>query len=110
MIRRPPRSTRETTLFPYTTLFRSDHGVLDRPAVVPRPSGDLPEAQRLVQPSRHGVGIPHLEIHRPHAAGAERREHSTDQHTAHPLAAMRRRHAEVEDLPLVAGTEADRVA
>ena len=24
MIRRPPRSTRETTLFPYTTLFRSD--------------------------------------------------------------------------------------
>src|SRR5881409_1604025 len=25
MIRRPPRSTRETTLFPYTTLFRSFH-------------------------------------------------------------------------------------
>src|SRR5881409_2025344 len=25
MIRRPPRSTRETTLFPYTTLFRSAH-------------------------------------------------------------------------------------
>src|SRR5881409_3724635 len=24
MIRRPPRSTRETTLFPYTTLFRSE--------------------------------------------------------------------------------------
>src|SRR6188472_4690195 len=30
MIRRPPRSTRETTLFPYTTLFRSDCGVADR--------------------------------------------------------------------------------
>src|SRR5881409_4108430 len=26
MIRRPPRSTRETTLFPYTTLFRSRRG------------------------------------------------------------------------------------
>src|SRR6188472_4616347 len=26
MIRRPPRSTRETTLFPYTTLFRSPRG------------------------------------------------------------------------------------
>src|SRR3546814_1043404 len=26
MIRRPPRSTRTDTLFPYTTLFRSDHG------------------------------------------------------------------------------------
>src|SRR3546814_9226312 len=27
MIRRPPRSTRTDTLFPYTTLFRSVHGV-----------------------------------------------------------------------------------
>src|SRR3546814_4624261 len=27
MIRRPPRSTRIDTLFPYTTLFRSDHDV-----------------------------------------------------------------------------------
>src|SRR3546814_18242610 len=27
MIRRPPRSTRTDTLFPYTTLFRSDHFV-----------------------------------------------------------------------------------
>src|SRR3546814_11693552 len=26
MIRRPPRSTRTDTLFPYTTLFRSDAG------------------------------------------------------------------------------------
>src|SRR3546814_4538878 len=26
MIRRPPRSTRTDTLFPYTTLFRSPHG------------------------------------------------------------------------------------
>src|SRR3546814_12923729 len=28
MIRRPPRSTRTDTLFPYTTLFRSVHAVL----------------------------------------------------------------------------------
>src|SRR3546814_15820760 len=28
MIRRPPRSTRTDTLFPYTTLFRSDAGKL----------------------------------------------------------------------------------
>src|SRR3546814_7087445 len=28
MIRRPPRSTRTDTLFPYTTLFRSDAGAL----------------------------------------------------------------------------------
>src|SRR3546814_16389065 len=28
MIRRPPRSTRTDTLFPYTTLFRSGHAYL----------------------------------------------------------------------------------
>src|SRR3546814_7511246 len=35
MIRRPPRSTRTDTLFPYTTLFRSGRGGLG-----PRPAGD----------------------------------------------------------------------
>src|SRR3546814_18440910 len=30
MIRRPPRSTRTDTLFPYTTLFRSCHWCADR--------------------------------------------------------------------------------
>src|SRR3546814_13646078 len=29
MIRRPPRSTRTDTLFPYTTLFRSMHLIVD---------------------------------------------------------------------------------
>src|SRR3546814_20178123 len=28
MIRRPPRSTRTDTLFPYTTLFRSPHNII----------------------------------------------------------------------------------
>src|SRR6188472_2361189 len=44
MIRRPPRSTRETTLFPYTTLFRSRdpyrHGRRDRRALRRRLGGD----------------------------------------------------------------------
>src|SRR3546814_10689055 len=32
MIRRPPRSTRTDTLFPYTTLFRSDaHALVGQP-------------------------------------------------------------------------------
>src|SRR3546814_9716079 len=32
MIRRPPRSTRTDTLFPYTTLFRSQHmAAVDQP-------------------------------------------------------------------------------
>src|SRR3546814_8849782 len=32
MIRRPPRSTRTDTLFPYTTLFRSLHGTAGVPS------------------------------------------------------------------------------
>src|SRR3546814_14459182 len=39
MIRRPPRSTRTDTLFPYTTLFRS-LGVLDQDAGDLRPVAD----------------------------------------------------------------------
>src|SRR3546814_6774997 len=57
MIRRPPRSTRTHTLFPYTTLFRSDvHVGLE----------DGIAAQRLAQRR------PPLRIHR-HAGGAARR-------------------------------------
>src|SRR3546814_8090782 len=32
MIRRPPRSTRTDTLFPYTTLFRSRHALKSNPS------------------------------------------------------------------------------
>src|SRR3546814_7355938 len=35
MIRRPPRSTRTDTLFPYTTLFRSISGRIGRSLVTP---------------------------------------------------------------------------
>src|SRR3546814_6492431 len=38
MIRRPPRSTRTDTLFPYTTLFRSVAG--DLPHQYSRPNGE----------------------------------------------------------------------
>src|SRR3546814_2852991 len=54
MIRRPPRSTRTDTLFPYTTLFRSDAG--SRPAARaargtrPRHQRCLPGALYLRQP------------------------------------------------------------
>src|SRR3712207_7013198 len=49
MIRRPPRST----LFPYTTLFRSESSFLERVCVALRPGGALAiwsstEAPRLV--------------------------------------------------------------
>src|SRR5881409_4443872 len=63
MIRRPPRSTRETTLFPYTTLFRSP-GVADRGDEhdvgvrgIDHDAGDLTHvAQALELPGLAGVG------------------------------------------------------
>src|SRR3546814_757606 len=45
MIRRPPRSTRTDTLFPYTTLFRSA-GI-----VMPLEVGDLDRARSRREPS-----------------------------------------------------------
>src|SRR3546814_14578855 len=45
MIRRPPRSTRTDTLFPYTTLFRSQAGALDSPPIpVSSPAPEYPRA------------------------------------------------------------------
>src|SRR3546814_2718760 len=49
MIRRPPRSTRTDTLFPYTTLFRSARGAEPHPPGVdesPRPPAASPAADR----------------------------------------------------------------
>src|SRR3546814_2448881 len=73
MIRRPPRSTRTDTLFPYTTLFRSAHDLdalaladgegvdvalgIERQAVgladLAHPRGQRAAVLGLVQPERH---------------------------------------------------------
>src|SRR3546814_9466919 len=58
MIRRPPRSTRTDTLFPYTTLFRSRlEGTVRQPVLVaPVPPAAMPfVALRLDQPLPAGV-------------------------------------------------------
>src|SRR2546426_8678583 len=65
MIRRPPRST----LFPYTTLFRSHPDSRHRPgAVAVRRVGDARAAGRL----SHGRGRP------PHAGVARSEEHTSE--------------------------------
>src|SRR3546814_19767722 len=60
MIRRPPRSTRTDTLFPYTTLFRS--GIGQQPAPPDARLGDRgPRDRRAVQPAAQlldGRGLP----------------------------------------------------
>src|SRR3546814_7314742 len=49
MIRRPPRSTRTDTLFPYTTLFRSVRrlGIEGRQVVLGEPRGVDPQAGKV---------------------------------------------------------------
>src|SRR3546814_1074119 len=71
MIRRPPRSTRTDTLFPYTTLFRSQVGCIQRhvddllldiiaDAVPHPPRGRWPILQRL-RPALEVAVVPALE-------------------------------------------------
>src|SRR3546814_9457853 len=70
MIRRPPRSTRTDTLFPYTTLFRSHGGAhLDRH---PRP-------RRAVEDMVEGIAV---EIHQ-----HEHDDRRFDDHRPEPPAA-----------------------
>src|SRR3546814_14442966 len=65
MIRRPPRSTRTDTLFPYTTLFRSE----DRPRPAPSRRG-------------HGDRVPRRE-------GAHRQARRSEEHTSELQSLMR---------------------
>src|SRR3546814_3923654 len=70
MIRRPPRSTRTDTLFPYTTLFRSH-----RPAVA---------ARAMPVEGRSG------EERRPYGGRSPRgRDHRSEEHTSELQSLMR---------------------
>src|SRR3546814_9051804 len=85
MNRRPPRSTRTDTLFPYTTLFRSADA-----------EGD---ARGRAEPGRHGVERhplrPHQEGGNPveHAIAHEGGEPAADHHHAERWAAPEHREA-----------------
>jgi type IV pilus assembly protein PilF len=52
MIRRPPRSTQPTTLFPYTTLFRSNAQSLWLAARIEHKLGNLTGARDLGEQMR----------------------------------------------------------
>src|SRR3546814_16804616 len=59
MIRRPPRSTRTDTLFPYTTLFRSHFDRLeDRDVVRYRAAAHVETSAKLGAGTLHFSGIP----------------------------------------------------
>src|SRR3546814_2666126 len=78
MIRRPPRSTRTDTLFPYTTLFRSldIFGIDDhRLAILPLDMADRVGAvQRAVERHRLAGDDPALQSQRAHAVLLELRD------------------------------------
>src|SRR3546814_4978314 len=61
MIRRPPRSTRTDTLFPYTTLFRSAVGVGGVDEVDPQIERVMDAGHRLVALHPDAVGQPRTE-------------------------------------------------
>src|SRR3546814_5494936 len=78
MIRRPPRSTRTDTLFPYTTLFRSRHAARGSCPPFPR-HRDRPQAARS---SRRGPGAGDH-------AGNDRMTMRSEEHTSELQSLMR---------------------
>src|SRR3546814_1410873 len=91
MIRRPPRSTRTDTLFPYTTLFRSQVGA-GRPGqpLAGRLLGppEAPRAGRLHPrlPRRGGAGEDRARLALP---GADRARERSEEHTSELQSLMR---------------------
>src|SRR3546814_3179227 len=94
MIRRPPRSTRTDTLFPYTTLFRSDD--LHR-AHLRRP-GDRPARKRRAQhvdragacgQSRANVGDELVDRRKAFDAEQARHRDRSEEHTSELQSLMR---------------------
>src|SRR3546814_10916766 len=78
MIRRPPRSTRTDTLFPYTTLFRSRHRHLQR-------------NRHCHHPHHHHHHHHHCPLHSPHARPGVPRDAAmrSEEHTSELQSLMR---------------------
>src|SRR3546814_3916043 len=88
MIRRPPRSTRTDTLFPYTTLFRSEPQDLHAGRQMPPAE---PVEQEREQPVDHSMHAP-AEQAQPAPEAADAPEWSTgrsEEHTSELQSLMR---------------------
>src|SRR2546430_2951863 len=72
MIRRPPRST----LFPYTTLFRS---LRDTPPERRVGEGVDRHLHRVAQVQSHHVGLVHVDLHLDHRKVGDRSEEHTSE-------------------------------
>src|SRR3546814_3632847 len=88
MIRRPPRSTRTDTLFPYTTLFRSDRiGTEDQLQPGELRAGD--EAPGQAVGARHVAVDAGFQIRRRDEEGADLGRHRSEEHTSELQSLMR---------------------
>src|SRR3546814_3061608 len=88
MIRRPPRSTRTDTLFPYTTLFRSDEAEAGRGEE--HPQQELPD-----RPATRDAGDEHADERRPGhpPAPVEQCPRRSEEHTSELQSLMRNSYA-----------------
>src|SRR3546814_18463138 len=78
MLRRPPRSTRTDTLFPYTTLFRSEtSSVFD-----PRTLGSQPQAAQSRVPNARNVETWEIDMPANHTPGPWRADPYNDIRTS----------------------------
>src|SRR3546814_16323512 len=90
MIRRPPRSTRTDTLFPYTTLFRSVRGHVQADQRIER-AGAVAEGHRRTVPESVLVAVAVVHLHR-QLEGQWRRARS-EEHTSELQSLMRTSYA-----------------
>src|SRR3546814_4926751 len=84
MIRRPPRSTRTDTLFPYTTLFRSRARIGEQVERLARSAGEegLEAGSADLLPARHVAGCRrdnHATLHQSHQIVDLRSEEHTSE-------------------------------
>src|SRR3546814_6684426 len=85
MIRRPPRSTRTDTLFPYTTLFRSETAERRRGE---RLATGFRQLEREVELGGILFGAA-VEQRQPAVAMAEKTQHRSEEHTSELQSLMR---------------------
>src|SRR3546814_7387465 len=81
MIRRPPRSTRTDTPFPYTTLFRShqfENRPVQRRGPCPRKNANIPQLAEIAFQRQRRFGFPLL------ANGADELKDRLAEYAAHP--------------------------
>src|SRR3546814_2201006 len=82
MIRRPPRSTRTDTLFPYTTLFRSDD------AVVQKITYQINNGEHGLLMKRAETGVLYA-YHQSHRSHGSHGSHRSEEHTSELQSLMR---------------------